>query len=157
MADPIRTPHPHNGSVGVVLPDRPGALAHYPHLRRVGDLVFVSGLSSRRPDQSHDGVTHHPDGTVERDIAAQTQACIQNLGILLAAEGGDLRHVVDLTTFLVSMRDFAAYNAVYNCHFDAATGPTRTTVAVAELPHPDLLIELKAVACIPRPSQEPSP
>ncbi|TVQ95044.1 MAG: RidA family protein [Deltaproteobacteria bacterium] len=156
MADPIRTPHPTNGSVGVVLPDRPGALAHYPHLRRVGDLVFVSGLSSRRPDQTHEGVLHHPDGTVERDIATQTRACIENLGALLAAEGGGLQHVVDLTTFLVSMRDFDAYNKVYNATFNAATGPTRTTVAVAELPHPDLLIELKAVACIPRASQEPS-
>lgn len=157
MSDPIRTPHPTNGSVGVVLPDRPGALAYYPHLRRVGDLVFVSGLSCRRPDNSHEGVTLHPDGTVERDIAAQTRACIENLGVLLAAEGGTIHSVVDLTTFLVSMADFPSYNAVYNTYFNAATGPTRTTVAVAELPHPNLLIELKAVACIPPVPKEASP
>lgn len=142
-------PHPRNGSTAYILPDRPGALAHYPHVRRIGDLLFVSGLSSRRPDNSHDGVVVHADGTTTLDVAAQTEACIRNLAALLEAAGATLADVVDMTTFLVSMDDFPAYNAVYNRFFDAATGPTRTTVAVAALPHPHLLIELKAIAAVP--------
>ncbi|TVR02592.1 MAG: RidA family protein [Deltaproteobacteria bacterium] len=149
MARSLTHPHPRNGSTAHILPDRPGALAHYPHLRRVGQLLFVSGLSSRRPDGTHDGVQIHADGAVTMDITAQTEACIRNLEILLAAAGATLEDVVDMTTFLVSMNDFPGYNAVYNQHFRAETGPTRTTVAVAELPHPHLLIELKAIAALP--------
>jgi 2-aminomuconate deaminase len=129
-----------------ILPDRPGALANYPHARRVGNLIFVSGVSSRRPDNSHEGVTIHADGSVEKDIGRQTQAVIENIGIILEAAGSSLEHVVDMTTFLVNMDDFPGYNAVYNTYFNAKDGPTRTTVAVHQLPHPNLLIEMKAIA-----------
>ncbi len=134
----------------VILNKHAPALANYPHARRVGDLVFVSGCSSRRSDNSHAGVIRNADGTVTRDIIAQTRGCIENIQTVLRAAGGDLAHLVDLTTFLVNMDDYAGYNAVYDTHFDAATGPARTTVAVAQLPHPDLLIEIKAIAHIPR-------
>ncbi len=124
-------------------------LGRYPHARRVGNLLFVSGTSSRRPDNTHEGVTILEDGRVEKDIALQTAATIRNVEKILAMAGLGLQHVVDVTTFLVEMSDFSAYNKVYNDFFSAEDGPTRTTVAVSELPHPNLLIELKVIAEFP--------
>ncbi len=123
--------------------------ANYPHARRAGGFIFISGLSSRRADDSFAGVTRLADGRVERDIAAQTEAVIENLRTILRAAGADLDHLVDVTVFLTDMADYAAFNAVYDRYFASATGPTRTTVAVRELPHPDLLIEIKGVAVAP--------
>lgn len=136
-----------------VVNGRAPALASYPHARRAGEFVFVSGVSSRRPDGSHDGVTveRAADGAVvavHKDIGAQTEAVLRNIDAILQAAGGSLADVVDVTVFLVDMADYAGMNAVYNQHFDAATGPARTTVAVAALPHPNLLVEIKAVAQI---------
>lgn len=132
-----------------ILGDHAQALAAYPHARRAGDFIHVSGTSSRRADNSHEGVTIREDGTVELDIRAQTRAVIENIGKILEAAGAGLEDLVDLTTFLVNMDDYAGYNEVYNEYFDAATGPSRTTVAVAQLPHPNLLIEIKAIAWAP--------
>lgn len=129
--------------------DRAQALAHYPHARRVGDLLFISGVSSRRADNTHVGVTHRPDGSVVKDIRLQTEAVIHNIEHILHAAGLELAHLVDITTFLVSMSDFSGYNAVYNRFFEQQTGPTRTTVAVHQLPHENLLIEMKAIAAFP--------
>ena len=134
----------------IILDNRAGALAQYPHAKRVGNLIFVSGVSSRRPDNSHEGVTQNEDGTVTLDIAAQTRAVIQNIQVILRAAGADLEHVVDMTTFLVNMEDFKGYNQVYNEFFEAQNGPSRTTVAVKQLPHPNLLIEMKAIAHLPK-------
>lgn len=130
----------------IIVDGRPGALANYPHARRVGDLLFVSGMSCRQPDNSHVGVEIDADGTIRRDVGTQTRAVIENLGHILQAAGASLVDVVDLTVFLIDMEDYQAFNAVYNEFFDAQTGPARTTVAVAELPHPNLAIEIKAVA-----------
>ena len=130
----------------LILPDRAPALAHYPHARVVGDLVFVSGISCRRPDNTYEGVYHEPDGSLRLDIREQTRAVIENIRTILAAAGLGLEHVVDLTTFLVNMDDYGGYNEVYNTYFDATTGPSRTTVAVWQLPNPSLLIEIKVVA-----------
>lgn len=132
-----------------ILPERAAALAAYPHARRVGELIFVSGISSRRPDNTHEGVEIGPDGVVKLDIRAQTRAVIQNIDTILRAAGADLSRVVDMTVFLVDMRDYAGMNEVYNQFFDAHAGPTRTTVAVHQLPHPNLLVEMKAVAAAP--------
>ena len=129
-----------------ILPDRAPALAHYPHARGAGDFVFVSGISCRRPDNSYEGVYRGADGTVSLDIREQTRAVLENIATILAAAGLGLEHVVDLTTCLVNMSDYAGYNEVYNGFFDAASGPSRTTVGVKELPHPHLLIEIKVVA-----------
>jgi len=124
-------------------------LGHYPHVRRVGDFIYVSGTSSRRADNTHVGAVQKEDGTFELDIKAQTKAVIENIGGLLSSMEADLSHVIDITTFLVDMKDFKGYNEVYGSFFDHATGPTRTTVAVHQLPHPNLLIEIKAVAYMP--------
>ncbi len=132
-----------------ILNDRAQALAHYPHARRVGELIFVSGVSSRCADNSFAGVRVTRDGQVVCDIAAQTEAVLENIAAILAEAGASLEHVVDVTTFLVSMEDFVGYNAVYNRYFDAASGPTRTTVAVFELPHPHIAIEMKVIARTP--------
>lgn len=122
--------------------------ANYPHVRKVGQLVFLAGTSSRRPDDTHEGVTTDVDGNTVLDIAAQTSAVIQNLEKLLASVGCGLNDIVDITSFLVDMKDFAEYNKVYN-NFFTMGGPTRTTVAVHQLPHPNLLIEMKAIAKLP--------
>ena len=135
-------------STGYILEDRAPALAAYPHARRVGDMIFVSGVSSRRPDGTHEGVTIHEDGTVERDIREQTRAVIRNIGAILEAAGASLDDVVDAACFLTDMTDYKGFNSAYNEFFDAETGPTRTTVAVHQLPHPNLLIEIKAIAWV---------
>lgn len=130
----------------IILPDRAPPLAQYPHARRVGDLIFVSGVSSRRPDGSHEGVELDEDGELRLDIKAQARAVLQNIGVILGEAGASLDDVVDVTVFLVDMADYAGFNEAYNEFFEASTGPTRTTVAVAELPHPNLLVELKVIA-----------
>ncbi|UOZ03466.1 RidA family protein [Amycolatopsis sp. WQ 127309] len=121
----------------------------YPHVKIAGDYVYVSGTSSRLPDDTFAGVTVDDRGTVTLDITVQTAAVIRNIADILAEVGAGLGDLVQVTTYLVSMNDFAGYNAVYGEYFDEA-GPTRTTVAVHQLPHPHLLIEMQAVAYRPR-------
>ena len=87
-------------------------------------------------------------GTATLDIRAQTRAVIENIRDILASAGAGLADVVEISTFLVNMNDFGGYNRVYGEFFDA-DGPARTTVAVHQLPHPQLLIEIKAVAYKP--------
>lgn len=123
-------------------------LGNYPHIKRVGDYIFVSGTSSRRPDNTHVGATKNDDGTWELDIKLQTKAVIKNIETLIKNMDATLNDIVDITTFLVDMNDFKSYNEVYGQFFDAS-GPTRTTVAVHQLPHPNLLIEIKALVYKP--------
>ncbi|MBO4206416.1 RidA family protein [Micromonospora echinofusca] len=120
----------------------------FPHVKVANGFVFVSGTSSRRPDNSFAGVEVDEFGTTNLDIRVQTRAVIGNIRDLLRAVGADLSDLVQITTYLVNMNDFAGYNEVWAEHFDA-TGPTRTTVAVHQLPHPHLLIEMQAVAVLP--------
>jgi 2-aminomuconate deaminase len=112
----------------------------------VGDLVFVSGTSARRPDGGIEGAEVGPDGDVTLDVRAQTRAVLDNIAALLGVVGLSLNDVVDVTSFLVTMDDFEGYNEVYAEYFAADTGPARTTVAVHQLPFPHLAIEIKAVA-----------
>lgn len=120
----------------------------YPHVRRAGDFLFVSGISARRADNSIAGAEADGMGTVRLDIAAQTAAVIENIRDILRAAGADLPDLVDVTCFLVNMNDFGGYNEVYSRYF-TAEGPARTTVAAHQLPHPHLLIEIKATAYSP--------
>ncbi len=119
----------------------------FPHAKVVGDLVFVSGTSSRRPDNTIDGAVVDELGVADLDIRTQTRAVIANIADILSAVGGSLDDLVQVTTYLVSMNDFGGYNQVWAEVFDES-GPTRTTVAVHQLPHPHLLIEIQAVACL---------
>ena len=118
----------------------------FPHVKRVGDFIYVSGTSSRRPDNSFEGVEVDEMGTTNLDIKKQTAAVLENINDVLKTEGASLADVVDITSFLVNMNDFKGYNETYAEYFDYETGPTRTTVAVHQLPHPHLLIEIKAIA-----------
>ena len=119
----------------------------YPHAKRVGDFIFVSGTSSRRADNTITGADVDEMGTTRLNIEAQTRAVLDNIGEILTSFDADLSNVVEITTFLVNMNDFAGYNEVYGEYFDY-DGPALTTVAVHQLPHPHLLIEIKAVACV---------
>lgn len=120
----------------------------FPHFRRAGDFVFVSGTSARRADDSIAGATLDASGRTLLDVGAQTRAVLENIRDILAGAGAALADVVEVSTFLTDMADFAAYNSVYS-EFFGYEGPARTTVAVAALPHPHLLIEIKAVAYCP--------
>ncbi|MFD7867503.1 RidA family protein [Streptomyces sp. NPDC057682] len=131
-----------------VIPGKARPRGRFPHYRRAGDLVFVSGTSSRRPDNTFVGVATDELGTTDLDIRAQTGAVIENIGGILAEAGGSLSDVVQVTAYLVNMNDFGGYNEVYGRYFDES-GPARTTVAVHQLPHPHLLIEIQAVAYLP--------
>jgi 2-aminomuconate deaminase len=120
----------------------------FPHVRRAGDFLFVSGTSSRRPDNTFAGASADEMGTTKLDIAEQTRAVIENIRDILASEGAQLSDLVDVTSFLTNMNDFGEYNRVYGEYFDF-TGPARTTVAVHQLPHPHIIIEMKGTAYVP--------
>ena len=124
----------------------------FPHVKVAGGFVFVSGTSSRRADNSIAGASADEFGTVSLDIRMQTRAVIENVRELLASVGTGLGDLVQVTTYLVSMNDFGGYNEAWAEFFDE-TGPTRTTVAVHQLPHPHLLIEVQAVALLPEGGQ----
>jgi 2-aminomuconate deaminase len=124
----------------------------FPHVKVAGGFVFVSGTSSRRPDNTIVGADVDALGTTSLDIAAQTRAVISNISDILRDVGCDLSDLVQVTTYLVNMNDFGGYNAVYGEFFDE-NGPTRTTVAVHQLPHPHLLIEMQAVAILRKEAQ----
>ncbi len=131
-----------------VVPDKATPRGTYPHFRRAGDFIFVSGTSARRADDSIAGATTDGSGRPVLDIRTQTRAVLENIRDILAAAGAALSDVVEVSAFLLDMADFGAYNAVYS-EFFGYEGPARTTVAVAALPHPQLLIEIKAVAYHP--------
>lgn len=131
-----------------VIKDKAKPLGKYPHIKRVGNFVFISGTSSRRPDNTHKGAYTDLEGNLILDIEMQTEAVINNISSILKEESLTLKDIVDITTFLVNMKDFNGYNKIYANYFDY-NGPTRTTVAVNQLPHPNLLIEMKVVAYKP--------
>ena len=135
-----------------VLAGRAAPRGTFPHFRRAGDFIFVSGTSARRADDSIAGATLDASGRPLLDIRTQTRAVLENIRAILAAAGAALADVVEVSTFLTDMADFAAYNSVYS-EFFGYEGPARTTVAVAALPHPHLLIEIKAVAYCPTGSR----
>ncbi|MFJ7209141.1 RidA family protein [Streptomyces sp. NPDC098789] len=133
----------------MIVPGAAEPRGRFPHLRRAGDLVYVSGTSSRRPDGTFVGAAADSMGVTDLDVRAQTRAVIENIGALLGAAGGGLADLVSVTTYLVNMNDFGGYNEVYAEYFDE-DGPARTTVAVHQLPHPHLLIEISAIAHLPQ-------
>ena len=120
----------------------------FPHIKRAGDFLFVSGTSARRPDNTIAGAETDASGKTHLDIRIQTRAVIENVRDILSSADAQLKDVVEITTYLVNMKDFAGYNEVYGEYFDY-DGPTRTTVAVHQLPNPHLLIEIRAMAYKP--------
>jgi len=131
--------------------DAPRPVGTYPHARRVGNLLFLSGIGPRdRQTNSIPGNELYADGRVRRyDIDAQVRAVFANVRTVLEASGARWEDLVDVTVYLTDMaRDFKAYNAIWAEHFpDAATAPCRTTLGITALPTP-IAIELKCVAAL---------
>ncbi len=120
----------------------------FPHVRTSGGFAFVSGTSSRRPDNSFMGAEVDAFGTTTLDIGLQSTAVLENIERILATVGLDRTDLVDVTVFLVNMNDFGGYNRAWASFFEGTEGPARTTVAVHQLPHPHILIEIKATAAL---------
>lgn len=127
----------------------PKPVGHYPHARRVGELLFLSGIGPRDPlGNGIPGNVHDAEGRlIAYDIEAQTRAVFANVRTVLEASGARWEDLVDVTVYLTDMaRDFAAYNAIWAEHFpDPASAPCRTTLGIVALPTP-IAIELKCVA-----------
>lgn len=127
----------------------PEPVGPYPHARRVGNLLFLSGVGPRkRGSKEIPGVTLDAQGkVVDHDIEAQCRAVFENVRLILADAGSSWSQLVDVTVFLTDMqRDFAAYNRIYDEYFKDSQ-PARTTVEVTALPTP-IAIELKCIATI---------
>jgi 2-aminomuconate deaminase len=131
----------------------PKPVGVYPHARRVGDLLFLSGIGPRDPQTNEiAGNEYFADGRVRKyDVAAQARAVFANVRAVLEASGARWEDLVDVTVYLTDMaRDFKAYNAVWAEHFaDPSTAPCRTTLGITALPTP-IAIELKCVAALRR-------
>jgi 2-aminomuconate deaminase len=132
----------------VTSPRAPLPVGPYPHARRAGSLLFLSGIGPRtRGSDEIPGTTRDAKGrVVAHDIAAQCRAAFRNVRSVLEDAGSSWDRIVDVTVFLTSMDDFAAYNAVYAEHFPD-NRPARTTVEVSRLPT-EIAIELKVIATI---------
>jgi 2-aminomuconate deaminase len=131
----------------------PAPVGLYPHARRVGNLLFLSGIGPRDPATNAvpGNVVNEAGEVVAHDIVAQCHAVFRNIRTVLEEAGARWEDIIDVTVFLTHMKDdFAAYNAVYAEHF-ATCRPTRTTVEVSRLPTP-IAIELKVIAAFPNPS-----
>ncbi|NOX28706.1 MAG: RidA family protein [Actinobacteria bacterium] len=118
----------------------------FPHLREHGGIVYVSGTSARQPDNSIAGAAADDLGTVSLDMSVQATAVLDNIESVLTIVGLNRSDILDATVFLVNMNDFGAYNAAWAAFFEGVPAPARTTIAVHQLPHPHLLIEIKATA-----------
>jgi 2-aminophenol/2-amino-5-chlorophenol 1,6-dioxygenase alpha subunit len=125
----------------------PSPVGPYPHARRVGDFLFLSGIGPRTPGTGEiPGILRDGAGSViGHDIEVQTRACIENVKAILEDAGSSLEKVVDVAVYLTDMqRDFARFNQVYGEYFGTIQ-PTRTTVGVDSLPTP-IAVELKVIA-----------
>jgi 2-aminophenol/2-amino-5-chlorophenol 1,6-dioxygenase alpha subunit len=121
----------------------------YPHARRVGDLLFLSGIGPRRPGTGEiPGIIRDSAGSVlDHDIEVQTRAVFDNVRAILEEAGSSLEKVLDVTVYLTDMkRDFATFNRVY-AEYLGNVQPTRTTVGVDSLPTP-IAVELKIIAAV---------
>lgn len=137
-----------SGSVHVASTKAPKPVGAYPHARKVGDLLYLSGVGPRQPitNEIPGGPVRDPSGNaLNYDVAAQTRAVIKNVKDILEASGSKLENVLDVSVFLIDMdRDFQTFNKVYAEYFGTIQ-PTRTTVAVRALPTP-IAVELKVIA-----------
>ena len=129
----------------------PAPVGSYPHARRVGNLLFLSGIGPRDPaTDAIPGNVHDADGRlVSYDIDAQARAVFANVRAVLQASGAQWQDLVDVTVYLTDMaRDFKTYNQVWAEYFpDPATAPCRTTLGITALPTP-IAIELKCIAVL---------
>jgi 2-aminomuconate deaminase len=127
----------------------------YPHARRVGNLLFLSGVGPRRRGSKEiPGVVLSPDGSMKSyDIEAQVRSCFDNVRAILEEAGSAWENMVDVLVFLTDMkRDFAAYNRLWAEYFPAGGNqPCRTTIQIGALPqggNAPIAFEVKVVATI---------
>ena len=135
-------------------PEAPAAVGSYPHARRVGPLLFLSGIGPRLKDgKGIPGLKVDAYGNfLEFDFEAQVHSVFRNVRAVLEASGAQWDDLVDITVFLVNMkRDFQTFNRIYGEYF-SDNQPCRTTVEVGSLPTP-IAIELKCIAYINEASQ----
>jgi len=130
----------------------PEPVGAYPHAKRVGDLLFLSGIGPRKRGSSEiPGVTLDGQGNIiAYDIEAQCRSCFDNLRAVLEDAGSSWDHLVDVLVFLTNMKaDFPIYNRVYAECFagPGKPNPSRTTIEIASLPTP-IAVEIKAIATI---------
>lgn len=130
------------------LADKPKPLGNYPHAKRAGDFIYVSGMSARQIDGSMRGASVAADGGVAIDIREQTAGTIENIRDVLASFGVGLEDVCEIIAYLTDLAHYAGYNEAYNRYF-GPNGPTRTTVGVRELPARNAVIEIRAIAYKP--------
>lgn len=132
----------------------PKPVGMYPHARRVGHLLFLSGIGPRdAASNAILGDVHDADGhLISYDIEAQCRAVFANVSVVLKASGARWEDLVDVTAYLTDMaRDFRVYNTVWAEYFpDIDRAPCRTTVGITALPTP-IAIELKCTAVIQSP------
>lgn len=129
----------------------PDPVGPYPHARRVGDFIFVSGMGPRRPGTNEiPGLQLNAEGEpIDHDIEVQTRSVIENIKAVLEEMGSSLNDVIDVTVFLTHMKnDFQKFNGVYGDYFGKIR-PTRTTVEVLSLPTA-IAVELKVIAYQPK-------
>jgi 2-aminomuconate deaminase len=134
----------------------PAPVGAYPHARRAGDWLILSGIGPRPADGGPiPGLVLDGDGEIESyDIEAQCHAVFANVRAVLESAGASWDDLVDITVFLTNIPDdFATYNRIYAEYFDAASGPCRTTVEISRLPTP-IAIELKCLALAPRTAED---
>lgn len=128
----------------------PKPVGAYPHARKVGDLLYLSGVGPRQPGTNEipGGPIHDSNGNaLDYDIKAQTQAVVDNIARILEEAGSSINNVLDVTSFLIDMdRDFKGYNEVW-AETLGKVGPTRTTLAIRALPTP-IAVEMKVIASI---------
>jgi 2-aminomuconate deaminase len=127
----------------------PEPVGPFPHAKRVGPLLFLSGIGPRvRGSSEIPGVTLGPDGEVaDWDIAEQCRAVFENVRAVLEDAGSSWERIVDVTVFLTDLRrDFATFNRLWGEHF-RDNRPTRTTIEINRLPTP-IAIELKVIATV---------
>jgi len=127
----------------------PEPVGHYPHAKKVGNLIFLSGVGPRkRNSKLIPGVTLSKNGNViNYDISKQCISVFENIKLILEESGSGWENIVDVTVFLTNMKnDFKIYNKLYKKYFSGPF-PTRTTIEVSSLPTP-IAIELKIIATI---------
>lgn len=138
-----------NDQTHIVSKKAPEPVGAYPHARRFGDLLFLSGVGPRKPGTKKiPGVELSPSGEIlSYDVEIQTESVIENVRNILEESGSSFDKIIDVQVFLTNMKaDFQKYNAVYAKHF-TSVGATRTTVEVGALPTP-IAVEFKVIASI---------
>ncbi|KAM5344124.1 hypothetical protein ACJ41O_012661 [Fusarium nematophilum] len=146
-----------NGKAFLLDPEAPAGPTRYPHARlaptSAHQTIYVSGIASRLPDGTYEGVSENPDGTFELDIRKQTAAVLKNIDNIIkgATDGaGGIHNVIDAVVYILDMKtQYAAMNEEWNKVFaDRQSAPARATIGVKELPDPRFIVEVKVTAVV---------